>query len=89
MRAMRAHVTVSETGLAKAIKAARKYYEGFAEDLTEGTPEDEHLRAAVLAVAQYELDSVLQDFEWTLSNDRSLTYEVFEKALRKAMGEAT
>ena len=73
--------------LEKALKEGRKYVKDLGEDLSEGTPEDEHIQAAILAVARHAVDSLLQDLRWHLDDTRTGAYEVFERALLKAMGE--
>lgn len=81
-------IYLDEGKLAKAVAQARKYHTGFAEDMTEGKPDESDLRAAVLAVVKDCVNSVLEDLEWHLSDSRTLAGDVFERALRKSMGES-
>ncbi|HXI19142.1 MAG TPA: hypothetical protein VNM48_22480 [Chloroflexota bacterium] len=78
---------VNAVYLKGAVKQARKYVKDVGEDLASREPSDAELTAAVTAVAQAAVDSLLQDLSGHLNDFRTTGYEEFERALFKAMGD--
>lgn len=81
-------IQVGGPELERAIGQARRYVRDLGEDLVDREPDDRELTDAIMAVARYQIESLLSDLRWHLDDTRTGAYERFERALLAAMGAA-